>query len=122
MVYTKILFNNIKEYTPSFIRTIPYSQITKTTLGRKPQIVSKFNADPKVKRFWRFFQRHIQKNPTLFQVYIFLNSFVIFHLCYDSWLFLYRLNNQHRSLDAAIATEKEFKRKQREQEEAAGSA
>jgi len=25
MVYTRLLFSNIKEYTPSFIKTIPYS-------------------------------------------------------------------------------------------------
>lgn len=33
MVYGKILFNNIKEYTPSWIKTVPYSQTTKPTFG-----------------------------------------------------------------------------------------
>jgi len=34
MVYGKIIFNNIKEYTPSWIKTIPYSQTTKPLLSR----------------------------------------------------------------------------------------
>ena len=34
MVYTRLLFNNIKEYTPNFIKTIPYAQITKPVFGR----------------------------------------------------------------------------------------
>ena len=33
MVYTRILYNSIKEYTPSWIKTIPYSQVTKSVLG-----------------------------------------------------------------------------------------
>lgn len=33
MVYGKILFNNIKEYTPSFIKTVPYSQTFKPSFG-----------------------------------------------------------------------------------------
>lgn len=33
MVYGRIIFNNVKEYTPSWIKTIPYSQVTKPTFG-----------------------------------------------------------------------------------------
>lgn len=33
MVYGKILFNNIKEYTPKWYPTIPYSQTVKPTFG-----------------------------------------------------------------------------------------
>lgn len=33
MVYGKIFYNNIKEYTPTWMKTIPYSQVTKTVLG-----------------------------------------------------------------------------------------
>eukprot|EP01016_Furgasonia_blochmanni_P014810 TRINITY_DN1788_c0_g1_i5.p3 TRINITY_DN1788_c0_g1~~TRINITY_DN1788_c0_g1_i5.p3 ORF type:complete len:123 (-),score=50.22 TRINITY_DN1788_c0_g1_i5:349-717(-) len=117
MVYTKILFNNIKEYTPSWFRTIPYAQVTKTVLGRRPQVISKFNAQPNIKRFWRFVQRNIQKNPALWQVWIFFNAYLIFHICYDPWLYVYKLNNEHRTLDHAFAIEKEYKRKKRLEEE-----
>jgi len=33
MVYGKILLNNIREYTPLWFRTIPYSRTLKPTLG-----------------------------------------------------------------------------------------
>ena len=33
MVYGRILYNNIKEYTPKWFPTIPYSQTTKPTFG-----------------------------------------------------------------------------------------
>lgn len=33
MVYGKILFNNIKEYTPKWYPTIPYSQTIKPVFG-----------------------------------------------------------------------------------------
>lgn len=35
MVYGKILFNNIKEYTPKWYPTIPYSQTVKPVFGTK---------------------------------------------------------------------------------------
>lgn len=34
MVYGRILYNNIKEYTPKWYPTIPYSQTVKPTLSR----------------------------------------------------------------------------------------
>ncbi len=91
MVYGKILFNNIKEYTPSFIKTIPYSQTTKPSFGnflsdflnkiieifrlvRKAQIISRFGADPKVKRAYKWIQMNVQKNPTLWQCFIFFSE------------------------------------------------
>lgn len=33
MVYGKILYNNIKEYTPKWYPTIPYSQTVKPVFG-----------------------------------------------------------------------------------------
>jgi len=33
MVYGRILYNNIKEYTPKWFPTIPYSQTVKPTFG-----------------------------------------------------------------------------------------
>jgi len=33
MVFNRILFNNIKEYTPSWIKTIPHSQVTRPILS-----------------------------------------------------------------------------------------
>jgi hypothetical protein len=39
MTYGKILYNNIKEYTPKSFKTIPYSQTVKPSFG----IILKFN-------------------------------------------------------------------------------
>ena len=36
MVYGRILYNNIKEYTPKWFPTIPYSQTTKPVFGNFP--------------------------------------------------------------------------------------
>lgn len=42
MVYGRILYNNIKEYTPKWFPTIPYSQTTKPVFGnfKLTQVVS----------------------------------------------------------------------------------
>ena len=40
MVYGRILYNNIKEYTPKFFPTIPYSQTVKPTFGTPCNIQS----------------------------------------------------------------------------------
>ena len=34
MVYGKLIYNNVKEYTPSWFKTIPYSQTVKPTFGK----------------------------------------------------------------------------------------
>ena len=38
MVYGRILYNSIKEYTPKFFPTIPYSQTVKPVFGTFPLI------------------------------------------------------------------------------------
>ena len=122
MVYGKILFNNIKEYTPSWIKTVPYSQTTKPTFVRKTQVISKFGADPRVKRGYKWLQNNVQKNPPLWQVFIFLSAFVLYQTCYWPWLKAYQMNNSERSLNSAIAREKEYKRKKKAEEDAAAEA
>ncbi|EAS03941.1 transmembrane protein, putative (macronuclear) [Tetrahymena thermophila SB210] len=117
MVYGKLIFNNIKEYTPSWIKTIPYSQVTKPILRKQPQIVGKINADPKVKKFWVFLRENVQYYPFLWQFFILGTSFVWFHVCYDPWLAIYQANNAHRSLETALTKEKAHKKKLAEQEE-----
>lgn len=53
MVYGRILYNNIKEYTPKWFPTIPYSQTVKPTFG----ITSTMQADnPKSSQDGMLFQ------------------------------------------------------------------
>jgi hypothetical protein len=63
-MYGKIVFNNVKEFTPSWIKTVPYSKCARPILKTGVQKVSPLNADPKMKRFWRAFQM-ITHKPAL---------------------------------------------------------
>ncbi|CAK79841.1 unnamed protein product (macronuclear) [Paramecium tetraurelia] len=117
MVYGRLIYNNVKDYTPQWFKTIPYQQTVKPTFVRKPQVVSRLNSDPKVKALWRFLGRNVADNPWAWQVYIFANSFVIFGLCYYPWLWVYQFNNKKRTIDYALQQEKEWKAKQAAAEE-----
>ncbi|KRX09017.1 hypothetical protein PPERSA_01904 [Pseudocohnilembus persalinus] len=117
MVYTKVLFNNIKEYTPSFIKTIPYRQTVKPTFVKQAQVVTRFNADPRMKRFWRFFRSNVQLYPWVWQLFILGISYGFYASCYYPWLTVYQAKNQERTIDAAIAREKAWAKKQEEAEE-----
>ncbi len=77
MVYGRLMFNNIKEYTPSFIKTIPYNQIAKPVFGKQKQVQSKLMADPKIKRLLKFIQKNVQKNPFTWQIFIFASKTII---------------------------------------------
>ena len=33
MVFGRIVFNNVREYTPSFVKTVNYSQVAKPALS-----------------------------------------------------------------------------------------
>jgi hypothetical protein len=124
MVYGRILYNNIKEYTPKWYPTIPYSQTVKPTFGifwylfsgKKPQVVSVFNSNPNVKNAWRIFGRIFQQNSFMWQIFIFGMSVLMYYTIYTPFLTMYQANNSHRTYQAAIAKEKAHKKKLKEQE------
>ncbi|KRW98385.1 hypothetical protein PPERSA_12864 [Pseudocohnilembus persalinus] len=117
MVYTKVLFNNIKEYTPSFIKTVPYSQVTKPQFVKRAQVVTKLNASPQMKRFWRGFRNNVQIYPWAWQLVVLGIAYGFYAVTYYPWLAVYRGVNQERTIDAAIEREKQWAQKQAEQEE-----
>jgi hypothetical protein len=90
--------------------------------GRKPQVVSNFNANPNVKKAWRGFNFVFMRQTWMFQVFIVFCAFASFHLVYDPYLMIYRSNNTHRTYQAAIKKERAHKQKLREQEEAEEAA
>lgn len=118
MVYTRILFNNIKEFTPNFIKTVPYAQTAKPVLGRKPQVGWRAFKDPSTHKLMRLFKKHILEDSANYQLFFFFVVFGVTSLVFYPSLWAYRTNNVHRSLDVAIAKEKEYKKKKAEEEEA----
>ena len=125
MVYGKILFNNIKEYTPKWYPTVPYSQTVKPTFGtptlnsvRKPQNVWHINTLDSTKRMWRNFAFVFQRHSFMWQVLLFSIAFVGFYMVREPILAIYKANNRHRTYNAAMAKEKAHKKKLRELEEA----
>ena len=124
-MYGRILYNNIKEYTPKWFPTIPYSQTVKPTFSnfllieaRGPQMVSAFNAAPATKKTWRFFAATVQANSWAYQILIFGIAFFLFHSFYDPFLYFYIANNKHRTYEAAMVKERAHKKKLKDLEAA----
>ena len=120
MVYTRLLFNNIKEFTPNFFKTIPYSQTVKPVLGRKAQVAWKMTKDPKTIRATLFFKRYVINNSVNYQIFLFLLTFGITSVFFYPSLWAYQANNRHRQLDAAIAKEKAYQHKKALEDEEEG--
>ena len=85
---------------------------------RQPQVVSRWNTQPIVKRGWRLLGEVFN--------YSWAYQFLVFGLAFGFWaavyyptLYFYQSNNVHRGFDAAIAKEKAHKKKLREAELAA---
>ncbi len=73
-MYGKIVFNNVKEFTPSWIKTVQYSQCAKPTLTTGTQRISKWVACPRTKAFIRMFQENVCARPAIWQAYIFVSK------------------------------------------------
>lgn len=61
-----------KAYTPFTAKLAPRHLWSKPQLGRKPQKVSRFGADPTVKATWRFIRRWVAQNHKLYYTYVVL--------------------------------------------------
>ena len=118
MVYTRILFNNIKEYTPNFIRTVPYSACVKPALGYKPNRSYKMFRDPKVIRLYARIKKYIIDDGPNYQILFFMATFAVTAVFFYPMLYIYQSNNAHRQLDYVIALEKVYKDKKAAEEEA----
>jgi hypothetical protein len=89
--------------------------------GRQAQVVSRWNAQPLVKRGWRLIGE-VFKYSWAYQLFIFGLTFGLWATFYFPTLYVYQANNAHRTFAAAIAKEKAHKRKLREAEAAAEAA
>ena len=77
-------------------------------IGRKPQKVTRFGADPTVKATWRFIRTWVTHNHKLYYTYCLLCAFGVYQFWWYTCVGYYRRRNEHRSLEWAIRAEKEY--------------
>lgn len=77
-------------------------------LGRKPQKLTRFGADPTVKATWRFIRSWVCHNHKLYYSYVILCAFSVYQFWWYTCVGYYRRRNAHRSLEFAIQKEKEW--------------
>jgi len=99
-----------------------YLVIINFIIGRKPQVVSAFNASPAGKTLWRNFAFVFQRQSWAWQFFILGLTFAFYHIVRDPLLLIYEANNTHRGYNAAITREKAHKKKIQDQEEAEAQA
>lgn len=104
------LISNLYEkgFTPYTARLAPKNLWSRPTLGRKPQKVTRFGADPTVKATWRFIRSWICHNHKLYYSYVIACSFLVYQFWWYTCVGYYRRRNEHRSLQWAIQKEKEW--------------
>ncbi len=118
MVYTKLLFNNIKEYTPKFMKTIPFNRTVKPQFYRGINPAFRFNQTPSVIRMYKLINR-VFYSTLVGQVLLhFIVSSGIIMIFWQPVLSVYQSNNAHRQLDYALKKEKEYIRLKEEAEAA----
>ena len=116
MVYTRLLFNNIKEFTPNFMKTVPYNKCVRPQLGRKPQVGWKAFKDPRTIRLMRIFKRYIIDDSAYYQLFFFGVVFTMTSVFFFPALWVYQSNNRHRQLSAAVQRERAYKKRKAEEE------
>ena len=117
MVYYRIIFNSVREYTPDFIKTVPYSQCVKPALGRKAPVVWKAFKDPQTIRMMRFFKRTVFENRVVYHIFFFFVVMAFTKLMWMPMLWIYQTNNRHRQLDVVLKKEAEYKARMEAEEE-----
>lgn len=118
MVFNRILFNNIREYTPLWIKTVPTKYAFKANtsqafLESKRQSYSKSSAS-----FLRFFRKYVAKVPVAYQCFMFFCAFVTTYGYFMPWLWIYQSNNKHRAAGPMWAKVDEIKRLRKLKEDA----
>jgi hypothetical protein len=66
-------------------------------IGRKPQKVTRFGADPTVKAFWRFIRSWVCHNHKLYYSYVVLSAIGVYNFWYMVLIGYYRTRNHHVS-------------------------
>ena len=66
-------------------------------IERKPQKVSRFGADPRVKAFWRFIRSWVCHNHKLYYSYVMICSMGLYNFWWHTLVGYYRAKNAHVS-------------------------
>merc|ERR1719498_559023 len=97
-----------KSYTPFTAKLAPRNMWSRPVLRRKPQKITRFGADPKVKAFWRFIRSWVCHNHKLYYTYVLCVALGVYNFWWFTLVGYYRQRNAHRSLEYAIQAEKEW--------------
>ena len=117
MAYGRLLFNNIKEYTPHFIKTVPFARTVKPVLGRGQQVSYRLNRTRSVIGMYKTIDRVFMSTPAGWNLLIFLMTFGLSSLFFFPALSVYQSNNAHRQLSVALAKEKAYKKMMEEEDD-----
>lgn len=102
MTITKLLFNNIKQFTPKCFKTIPAKMTVQPYFDKGKNIAWKMNQSPFAQSLWRWFNRTFYFHMHMQFVLYFLAMYTITECVWQPWLRIYQANNKHRQLDVAI--------------------
>ncbi len=116
-MYTKILFNNIKEFTPKFIKTIPFAKTVAPKFYRGVNRAWPLNQTPSMIKRYKFIYRNFYGSLSgqLFLYFVF--AYGITQVVWQPYLYLFKRNNDHRQMSAAIEKENAYWKKLEEEEE-----
>ena len=117
MVFTKLLFNNIREYTPKFIKTIPFKQTVKQQFYRGVNPSFRLNQTRSIIGLYKFINRFFYRSLAGQTLLMFIVSYGMTLAFWHPVLFAYQSNNAHRQLEVALMKEREFIKKQEEEDE-----
>ncbi len=116
-MYTRILFNNIREYTPKFMKTIPYSKTVPQHFVQKASRHWRFNQTTSVVNNYKFVLKYLY-GSLAGQVFLYWGAaYGLTQLIWQPVLFMYQSNNRHRQLDVAMKKEKEYQKRMEEEED-----
>lgn len=118
MVFNRILYNNIKEYTPLWVKTVPSKNAWKPNFSPAYQEARKSSYSKGGAAFLSFFRRYVAKIPAAYQTFLFAVSFGLSYGYFLPLLWVYQSNNRHRAAPLLWAKVDAIKKKRKEQEEA----
>lgn len=118
MVFNRILYNTIKEYTPLWIKTVPTKNAWKANFNPAFHEARRQSYSKGTAAFLTFFRRYVAKIPAAYQTFLFAVTFGLTYCYFTPWLWIYQSNNKHRAAELVWTKVDAIKKKRKEQEDA----